>query len=307
MNILFLQKRGKKMGFKKYVKPLIASLIIIGLLTFAMAMAMTGLIPGPYNYVPGGPNTPTGIHILWVFIWYVISPIIGVLVFGYLLGPLFLFIHKKIIGRTMEYGIQDKPKPDEFKGKYRAFFPALMAINFAFMLIAVSSLLNLLLAPEWVEYTIDTSTEAEAASVIKMVALMGMVCVTIGVAMALFAPVWFLLDAGIVYTNQEKVKDSNTPTEIRSVGGWYLYLLKGYAGIGVIITYYLYIVEGLSAQTEGPGIIFVPALPIMLIIFSMPAVVLFDMTHNHRRKYMLYWAKKFGIVNNVDVSFKVIE
>ena len=47
--------------------------------------------------------------------------------------------------------------------------------------------------------------------------------ITVGVSMFLFSAVWFLIDAGIVYSNAEKVKDNRDLVVVRSVGGWYLF------------------------------------------------------------------------------------
>lgn len=52
----------------------------------------------------------------------------------------------------------------------------------------------------------------------------------------MFAGAWTLYEAGIGYSNKEKVKDKGVFIETRSVGGWYLQFLKGYAGIGVLLT-----------------------------------------------------------------------
>lgn len=281
-------------------------MIIIVFLTVSMSIALMSQPFGPYGIIPGGSSAPAGLHIFWVFMWFVLSPIIGIFAFGYVLSPLFLLIHKIAIGKKMVYGIQNKAKPDTFKRKYRSLFPALMAINFAFMLIDNEGFVNIVLSSEWIEHTMDVNSPAVATSILSMVALFGTICFTIGVAMAIFSPAWFLIDGGIVYTNQEKVKEDNVPTEVRSVGSWYIYLLKGYAGIGVIIGYYNYIVDTLATQTEGPGLILVPVLPILLIIFSIPAVVLFEMTYKHRKKFMLFWAKKLGVSKNVSVSFNEI-
>ncbi|MFX0003797.1 MAG: hypothetical protein ACFE9C_08985 [Candidatus Hodarchaeota archaeon] len=43
---------------------------------------------------------------------------------------------------------------------------------------------------------------------------------TIGIAMALFSPIWFLLDAGISYSNQKKVENTEKLVESKSVGGY---------------------------------------------------------------------------------------
>jgi len=47
-------------------------------------------------------------------------------------------------------------------------------------------------------------------------------------------------------------------------------------------------------------------LPIYLSIFSLPAVVLFDITTKHREKFMRNFAKKLGIVDFIEISIEKI-
>jgi len=54
---------------------------------------------------------------------------------GYVLGPLFLYIHKKIIGRKSIYGIQQRAKINVFKGTFKAFFPTLLSFSLSLWLL----------------------------------------------------------------------------------------------------------------------------------------------------------------------------
>lgn len=38
-----------------------------------------------------------------------------------------------------------------------------------------------------------------------------------------------------------------------------------------------------------------PIMPILIAIFIIPAFIVLDITREHRKKYMLKWAEKFGI------------
>ncbi|MFX1254800.1 MAG: hypothetical protein ACFFCZ_24525 [Promethearchaeota archaeon] len=58
------------------------------------------------------------------------SALIGGLI-GFILSPMYLFIHQKIIGRKGIYGIEEQDQGSTFNKTFQAFFPALMAINFA--------------------------------------------------------------------------------------------------------------------------------------------------------------------------------
>ncbi len=104
------------------------------------------------------------------------------------------------------------------------------------------------------------------------------------------------------------MEKKNIPPEVRSVGGWYLYLLKGYAGISVIFSFYTIVSEYITVESGNiGGIIFFLPLPIIIALFMLPAVILFDMTFEHRKKYILNFATKYGIINDVQVTFEVIE
>ena len=128
------------------------------------------------------------------------------------------------------------------------------------------------------------------------------------ISMALFSPIWSLFDSGIVYTNQEKVKNKKEPFEVRSVGSWYMYLMKGYAGVAVIFSYYSFFIAMLEAGVfMFVEIILIPLMPIILTIAALPAIIILDLTTEHRTRYILKCAKKFGIIKNIEVNFKEID
>ena len=126
------------------------------------------------------------------------------------------------------------------------------------------------------------------------------------IGMGVFAPVWFLQDGGIVFSNTEKVKDKAEPTEIRSVGGWYLYILKGYAGISVIISFYTFLSEFMATNEIGGGgmeIVFMiiwPIMPFLLAFIYMPGIAVLDMIYEKRKRYVVNLAGKMGITKKVE-------
>jgi len=279
------------MTLKKYIKPLTIYIILNLILLVLVLIVGTDLEAVGPNWIRFSPTNNSAHDIIYMFVMITICAIIGGVFVGYVLGPLYLYAHKKIIGRKMIYGLQDKEKPEKFKKYFlKGLFPALMAINFALMFAFTS----------WVQrIAINNSIEEEAA----MLTLLALLALMTGISMGIFSSVWFLLDAGIVYTNKEKVKDLAQPTEVRSVGGWYNYLLKGYAGISVILSFYAFFwymfeVMEIAKGVEGMNIMFIvfyPTLPIVITILSFPALILLDITHNHRKKYILKIAEKIGI------------
>ena len=113
----------------------------------------------------------------------------------------------------------------------------------------------------WVQKIAVNSSGDEQVAMVTLLALLALMT---GISMGIFSSVWFLLDAGIVYTNKEKVKDLAQPTEVRSVGGWYNYLLKGYAGISVILSFYAFFWYMFEVMEIAKG---VQGMSIMFIVF----------------------------------------
>ncbi|MFX1257355.1 MAG: hypothetical protein ACFFAN_05830 [Promethearchaeota archaeon] len=277
------------MSILKYKNYLIIYLIV--LISFALLGIILGLRTESSGFIRFSPFDNAGFDTVYVFVMISVASIIGGVLMGYILGPLYLVVHKRVIGRKMVYGIQDKPKSEKFKGIFlMALFPALLTVNFALMFAFNSTVQNIAL---------DDPEQQDAA----MITFATLLALTTGISMGLFSPVWFLLDAGIVFTNKEKVRYTAHPTEVRSVGGWYIYLLKGYAGISVILSYYAFFIflwQGRDVGTglEGMSLMFFatwPIMPLLIALLTIPAFILLDITREHRKKFILKWAKKFGI------------
>lgn len=77
--------------------------------------------------------TPFSQHwsqLLWILVLWIAACLGGALIGGYLFGPIFLFIHKKVIGHKMIYGLQDKQQGEKYKGLFlKLLFPSLLAVN----------------------------------------------------------------------------------------------------------------------------------------------------------------------------------
>lgn len=277
---------------KNYLKASIISVIIILIISIVF-IGQSGQ-PGFTSILP---IDSLGLQFLYFFTWMWLGAIIGIF-FGYILAPLFLYIHKQIIGRSMTYGIQEiqDPNPNKFKGILKGFFPALMAINFALIFFEDPFIHSLIIG--------DMNPSDAVTIILGMVILLS---VTSGIAIALFSPVWFLQDSGIIYSNKEKLEKKRLPLEVRSVGGWYLYLLKGYAGISVLLSFYIIFSNYATQELENiPGLIFFLVFPITLTLLMIPSIIILEKITEHRTKYMQKYAKKFGIVKKVQVKFEEI-
>ncbi|MFO7796181.1 MAG: hypothetical protein R6W84_08510 [Promethearchaeia archaeon] len=275
------------MTIKRYKKPLIITTIIF--VIFLLVTFILGFFASGSGFIAFSPIENMGFDSLLILLISWASALIGGILPGYVLAPLLLVVHKYTIGLKMEYGIQERSQSKEFKGSLRGFFPVLMTINFALILSE-----NPVLQEFFVGYTTDFAQGLTFNILISFL---------LGFSLAAFSAVWFLLDAGIVYTNRNRVKDKTFPVEVRGVGSWLNYLLKGYAGITVIISYYQILAVFISINLGGgsveiSNIIFLITWPLFPIIFTLiivPIFILIDMTYEHRKRYIQKFAKKIGI------------
>jgi hypothetical protein len=288
------------MGFSKYSKP--TSI-------FSIYIVLFGLLAGFYFYLatpsltPLLPDVNKGGQIgIMFFIVYPLASILGAVVGGYVLSPLYLFLHKKIIGRKMTYGLQEKPNNTTFHKTLQGFFPTLIALNFALMLAPLPLVYQAIIAP------IYWGAPGENT----FAALLTLLMAFIGISAFIFSPIWFLLDGGIIYTNKEKVKYKDKPFEVKSVGGWYLFIMKGYAGISVIIEYSIFFGIFLRQMfTLMPHdviitlIVLIP-FPITLTFVFIPAIIILDLFKENRKKYIRKCAKKFGISDILEVTIEKV-
>ncbi|MFX1570871.1 MAG: hypothetical protein ACFFCV_21235 [Promethearchaeota archaeon] len=242
-------------------------------------------------------------NVLIILVIYPLSSIIGVFIGGYVFVPLFLFVHRKIIGRNLIYGIQELDKPTKLKKTFRGLFPSLMALNFALLLTTNEFFVRLVIYPEFYEYYIENFPYD-----VYMSALQPFLMFTLGFAFALFSPAWFLLDAGITYTNKKKVKDTDHPIEVHSMGNYFLSFLKGYASISVLITWYQFLagyilfINSVGGYFYDLGISLITA-PFLIIFISNLSIILLEITKKRRVKYVRKFARKYDITDTVDVSF----
>jgi hypothetical protein len=285
-----------QMKFSKYKKPF--TYFIIYFLTF-LIVAIIFLILGESSQISSFilvNNLMLEIMMI-LTIFCPLAAMIGSLVGTYLMSPLFLFIQKKVIGSEYEYGIEHRPGEDRFTKSFRGFFGALLAINFSLIFAFNEKIAEAVLYNE-------QSGGASAAFIVLLI-------FTSAAALILFAPVWSLLDSGIVYSNEIKLKDSDQPIEVRSIGGFYKNLLKGYASIGVVLSFYQFFANIVSAELASEAVsladllsaslILIP-FPILLTIAFIPAIILLDILRTQRINYVRKWAKFFGINEVVDVK-----
>jgi hypothetical protein len=267
---------------KKYRKSLIIFLAII------IPLVMFTFIPIEGNaFLSFLPNS-MGLQIGYIFWMSALAGIIGILFIGYLFAPIFLFAYKYTVGIRMTFGIQERPESKKLKIPFKALYPALMALHIALIFATNEGIQDLLISATYV-------SESQNQAFIPMATAGALIPLTFGIAMGIFSPIWFLLESGIVFTNKDKVRGMRDPIEVRSVGGWYHYLLKGYAGISVIVGYIVFIGKILEVGNFNPGMILMVFLPVIMICMAIPGFIILDMTNKHRQKFMRKIARRFGI------------
>jgi hypothetical protein len=265
---------------KKYKKDLIIFVCII------IPLILFSFVPLEGNaFIKFLPNSMS-FQIGYIFWMSALAGIIGILFIGYVLAPIFLIAYRYTVGIRMTFGIQERQESRKLKITFRALYPALMALQIALMFSNNVVVQN---------FVLSTSYRVANTPVIPMATVGAIIPLTFGIAMGIFSPIWFLLESGIVFTNKNKVEGMRDPIEVRSVGGWYHYLLKGYAGISVIISYTFFVIGIVEAGDFNLGVIIMVLLPLLMIFMAIPGFILLDMTDKHRQKYMRKIAGFIGI------------
>ena len=252
------------------------------------------------------------VELILVFVLILpLSGIIGTFLGGYILSPIIMVLHKSFYSSSKFYGIQSEPNNKKVKLLSSGFYPVLMAINLSFIF----------LTPEIISAILDTNVISDLTIVLKIpvfLRLLGqtiLLLFTFGVSTLLFSPVWLLKDSGIIFATKEKVENSDEKLLIKSIGEWFQTLLKGYAGIGVILTYIFVIFDFITLYISNigqpgnilniPSLILWLGLPFYLVFSTIPAVIVHDLIKNRRISYIRKIADKIGIRDIAIVSFEL--
>ncbi|MFX0102120.1 MAG: hypothetical protein ACFFCS_21320 [Candidatus Hodarchaeota archaeon] len=285
---------------------------VLLLIAYTFGIFIVFISTGPTGSVDSSPFLPGDTFFMEMVCFYIVFiPIITIIasLLGYLLTPMFLFLFKVFLGRKMTYGIQENKDPGMFKDYFRGVFPALMAINFAMMFSTNDQFVFLF--SSYAEYM-----QLYGISYILgyFVAFIVLLIFTMGISIAIFSPVWFLLDSGIVFLNRNLIEKKNTsePVEGRAVGSYFLKFLKGYTGVGVIFTFIEFMSLTYNELRYQPQsiltfLIHVVLLPFFLSVANLPSIIVLDLLKKHRIKFTLKVARKLGITENVKIVFENID
>ncbi len=294
------------MASSKYKFSLILFLIYeVIMIAFPIVLVF---ISGPENSAPPMfslipyPNFTIELIVTFTII-IPLAAIIGAFLAGFIFTPLFLGIHKLIVGKKMVYGIQERKEKPEFSTKkiFQSFFPGLMAINFALLFNTNETVYKFILKPEnWTGDVGYVETYFPAFIVLLMF--------TIIIAMALFSSIWFLEEAGMVFSNEKDDKNDTEIVEIKSVGGFYKTMLSGYAGIGVMFSFYMFVLLVIFEIFTENFVLFIVIIilflsfPLLIILASIPAMIILDRYKGIRNRFVLWLGRRNGIKDQVEVK-----
>ena len=286
---------------KKYRKAL---LIFLGVEALIALLVIYGLIFGQgFDASPLIPFTNVFHEIMFVFIVVPISSIIGAIIGGYALAPIFLLFHKTIYRKAI-YGIQETNPAKIFKRTLQGYYPGLLAFNISSIILFLSPMIrNRLLTPGMLE---------EAPLVYQYIfENLFLLMFTIALGMLIFSPGWFLIDAGIVYSTEEQVRGTDRPVEGRTVGGVFNDYLKGYSGFSIAFSYLQILVVSYGdiinvERVDFAQLIGFFGIPVYVILTVIPTFILLDLTRNHRIQYVRRVAAKIGITRVVKISFESV-
>ena len=228
----------------------------------------------------------------WVILLFPVSAIIGTLI-GFALAPLFLWIYQKYMGRNHLFAIQDPDTMEKSHGMLMGFFPALLATNLTLTLIFDPNIMNM---PLFQDYYLQWN------SIVFLFFVLG--ALLQAPAFALFSAAWIIDESGIVLMSKYGT------AEFQAAGKWFLALLKGYAGIGVIIALYQFVFEFLGTYgslVHFSAVLFLFILPIIITLWVIPAIILVGATEGMRRNYITGFAERFGIKTEYEVHIRRLE
>lgn len=296
----------------KYLKPIfLFSLyqITIILIFYALVIFFPDILG--YNLSPLIPTE----YIIYeqIFLCNFLIPfsgIIGYLLGGYVLAPLFLYVHKKLFGGKLSYGIQKKAEVSDISIFSKSFFPVMLAINIAStMIISSEGLLSDILLSSALDGFKFTSS---GLALRRALTLLLTFPTAFAISMFVFSSVWFLKNAGIVYSNREKVESVSEPWVIRSVGGYYHTILKGYGGVGVVITFTSFLISSIASIIGSIGDVILWLTLILwftglflLVLATIPSLILNGALREKSASYVMRYAHKLEINQTVDMEFSL--
>ncbi|MBN1803394.1 MAG: hypothetical protein JW891_17925 [Candidatus Lokiarchaeota archaeon] len=193
----------------------------------------------------------------------------------------------------MRYGFQENSVNISSTKKSRIIFPVLLTINLTFLLSDNNLIYQFFLYHAY-------SVKMEDTLVISILLFPFLFILSFGI----FSAIWCLEDSGISYSNDKAFKGKKKNIQAQNVGNWFDFLLKGYSGIGVIISY----ISQIFKSSEVTFLmLFLILFPVLLMILSLPVVFLFDSSKKRRNLFMHKIAHKQNIFEIFTVNVEYTE
>jgi len=190
---------------------------------------------------------------------YIITPWVSIL---------FWKGHKLLTRGNATYRIQESNmQVTESMQFRRLLLPAFIALGLSSALVNIENFANLIFVGEGF---VDLAPEAQ--SITYSMSIFFILLLIASIIMILITPIWLLQDGGIL---SERKSKGRSPSEIESVGSWYMKLLKGFASISTIIGYLMVSIQTvawyqfvLTSPPEGGFPIFIFLVPVFAMIMA---------------------------------------
>ncbi|MDO8123544.1 MAG: hypothetical protein Q6364_04110 [Candidatus Hermodarchaeota archaeon] len=241
-----------------------------------------------------------------------VTILLGGLIGGILFVPLYLGVHRLIYKRSRNYGFLDHQiTPSLSRWLRRGILPTLFAVYVSMTLanILVDTLGDPILSLIFAD-TINLAIEDIVTIKIMLWGITGLVGTF--VCCALVVPTWFLDDAGLLTSNVKIDQPLDTiPNQLPNISGvgfWLARLLKGFAGIAVIILYATTLTESIISTwqyvlmfgiVELPylivNLLMFPLYPIIILLLSLPLLMVLDYVVQSRQRYVKRIGEWMGI------------
>ncbi|MFX1565664.1 MAG: hypothetical protein ACFFCH_06725 [Promethearchaeota archaeon] len=245
--------------------------------------------------------------------------IIGGLLGALLLVPLYLGVHRLIYKRSRNYAfINHEVQPSLGRWLRRGILPTLFAV---YVSITLANIMVDTLGLDFLTSVFASSIDPFVEDVITLkIMLWGFTgLIAVFICCALVVPTWFLDDAGLLTSNvrieNPLEADPNQLPNISGVGSWLARLLKGYAGIAVILLYITMLTESiiLSWQyfllfgfAELPylivNLLMFPLYPVIILFLCLPLLMILDYGVQLRKRFVLRIGEWMGIEKQIDAE-----
>ncbi|MFX0092499.1 MAG: hypothetical protein ACFFBD_12115 [Candidatus Hodarchaeota archaeon] len=271
-------------------------LAVFAVLFVIFLVLLPGLNVPPDITAEGFYQTPGGVVVedYFALVMIVVGTVITALV-AMFITKFYLKGYIRFLGEKKQIGIVDVEHPRGIKHLtsmgFRALFLGFFASNISFTLAAQETIVNWMHDPYTAELAFIIFPDIET-----MLHLLWIVAIP---STLLFVPVWFMMDVGLISTG--KVKGVDFVSADLPTSNVYR-ILRGYGGLGFaynLVVTIISLIPIIQQTSASEALILILLVPIMIISFMFPVVILMDSQKDRFRKNLvaildsLDWKKKF--------------